>query len=131
MGQVLKKYNEEIEMQSEQCLHCGLLIPKSMQLKKNQEYRFCCSGCEHVYGLIHELGLKNFYQLKDADFSPFVKDDLRKNDLEGFETFYVKHKQRLIFHVEGIQCSACVWLIKKVETLLQTIDLGPQTWFSY
>ncbi|MCI5072344.1 heavy metal translocating P-type ATPase metal-binding domain-containing protein [bacterium] len=114
MAQVLKKHNEALEVQPEQCLHCELPIPRSIQLKKSQEYRFCCTGCEHVYGLIHELGLKNFYQLKDADFNPFVKDDLRKNNLEGFETFYAEHKQRLIFHVEGIQCSACVWLIKKV-----------------
>ncbi|HMQ10470.1 MAG TPA: heavy metal translocating P-type ATPase metal-binding domain-containing protein [Oligoflexia bacterium] len=114
MGQVLKKHNEELEVQTEQCLHCGLRIPRNVKLKKNQDYRFCCSGCEHVYGLIHELGLKNFYQLKNSDLSPQSEDDLRKNNLDTFGTFYEKHKQRLIFHVEGIQCSACVWLIKKV-----------------
>lgn len=114
MGQELKKNNAHLQELPKQCLHCGLPVPQSTKVKKEESDQFCCSGCEHVYRLIHELGLKNFYELRDSDPSPFTEDDLRKNGLEVFEIFYEKNKQRLIFQVEGIQCSACVWLIKKV-----------------
>ncbi|MCB0309984.1 MAG: heavy metal translocating P-type ATPase metal-binding domain-containing protein, partial [Bdellovibrionales bacterium] len=49
------------------CDHCGL--PLNIELQKSiDEYdqkRFCCHGCQSVYSIIHDLGLEQFYTLRD------------------------------------------------------------------
>ncbi len=82
---------------------------------------FCCKGCQGVYHLLNEEGLGTFYdKLGDTKLQPAAQEsgDLEKFDLEGFKNKYIKvsddglHAINLI--VEGIHCSACVWLNEKV-----------------
>ncbi len=85
---------------------------------------FCCKGCQGVYHLLNAEGLGTFYdklgdtKLQPASQSHVSIDDLEKFDLEGFKNKYIKahdddlHEINLI--IEGIHCSACVWLNEKV-----------------
>ncbi len=85
------------------------------------EHYFCCKGCQGVYHLLNAEGLDSFYdKLGDTKLQPATqeKSDLEKFDLEGFKNKYIKvnedglHEIHLI--IEGIHCSACVWLNEKV-----------------
>jgi len=82
---------------------------------------FCCKGCQGVYHLLESEGLDTFYdKLGDTKLQPAVQksDDLEKFDLEGFKNKYIKEHEDGLYEInliiEGIHCSACVWLNEKV-----------------
>ncbi len=82
---------------------------------------FCCKGCQGVYHLLESEGLDTFYdKLGDTPLQPAAQksDDLEKFDLEGFKNKYIKEHDDGLYEInliiEGIHCSACVWLNEKV-----------------
>ncbi len=82
---------------------------------------FCCKGCQGVYHLLESEGLDTFYdKLGDTKLQPATQqhDDLEKFDLEGFKNKYIKTTEdglnEIYLIIEGIHCSACVWLNEKV-----------------
>jgi len=82
---------------------------------------FCCKGCQGVYHLLESEGLDTFYdKLGDTQLQPAAEhhDDLHKFDLEGFKNKYIKENGDGLYEInliiEGIHCSACVWLNEKV-----------------
>jgi len=82
---------------------------------------FCCKGCQGVYHLLESEGLDSFYdKLGDTKLQPATQehDDLEKFDLEGFKNKYIKTTEdglnEIYLIIEGIHCSACVWLNEKV-----------------
>ena len=88
---------------------------------EEEPYYFCCKGCQGVFHLLNDEGLDTFYdKLGDTTLQPATAydDDLEKFDLEGFKNKYIHtnkeglHEIHLI--IEGIHCSACVWLNEKV-----------------
>lgn len=88
---------------------------------KEKQLYFCCKGCQGVYHLLNEEGLGTFYdKLGETKLQPATQssDDLEKFDLEGFKNRYIKtHEdglQEIHLIIEGIHCSACVWLNEKV-----------------
>ena len=102
------------------CTHCNLTFSEDVMIKED-DYYFCCKGCQGVYHLLNEEGLSTFYdKLGDTQLQPATQNthDLEKFDLEGFKNKYIKidtdglHTIHLI--IEGIHCSACVWLNEKV-----------------
>ena len=102
------------------CSHCNLTFSKDVMIADGTHY-FCCKGCQGVYSLLNDEGLGTFYdKLGDTKLQPASqeKTDLEKFDLEGFKNKYIKvdddglHEINLI--IEGIHCSACVWLNEKV-----------------
>jgi Cu+-exporting ATPase len=87
---------------------------------ENQHY-FCCKGCQGVYHLLNAQGLDTFYdKLGDTKLQPATQEnsDLEKFDLEGFKNKYIKVDVDDLYEInliiEGIHCSACVWLNEKV-----------------
>ncbi len=90
--------------------------------KKGEEtLYFCCKGCQGVYHLLESEGLDSFYdKLGDTKLQPAVQSsgDLEKFDLEGFKNKYIKEHEDGLYEInliiEGIHCSACVWLNEKV-----------------
>ena len=110
------------------CTHCHLEFDEEVMIKETEkranetrQLYFCCKGCQGVYHLLNEEGLGTFYdKLGDTQLQPASEtcDDLEKFDLEGFKNKYIKvlddglHEINLI--IEGIHCSACVWLNEKV-----------------
>jgi len=106
------------------CTHCHLSFDESVMITETKEDRtlhFCCKGCQGVYHLLEEEGLESFYdKLGDTKLQPAVRqnDDLEKFDLEGFKNKYIKEDEEGLCEInliiEGIHCSACVWLNEKV-----------------
>jgi Cu+-exporting ATPase len=113
------------------CTHCNLTFDESVMIKEqhhDQTLYFCCKGCQGVYHLLEDEGLGSFYdKLGDTTLQPASEQegDLEKFDLEGFEKRYVKihddglHEINLV--IEGIHCSACVWLNEKVLHKLEGV----------
>lgn len=106
------------------CSHCNLTFPKDSMIfeqVKNKDLHFCCKGCQGVYHLLDDSGLETFYdKLGDTTLTPAnnISDDLEKFDLDGFKARYITMTDEgfssVNLIIEGIHCSACVWLNEKV-----------------
>ncbi len=106
------------------CTHCHLEFDESVMIteKEGEEvHYFCCKGCQGIYHLLRSEGLDTFYdKLGKNRLEPpkALQDDLHKFDLEGFRKKYIKERSDGLYEIfliiEGIHCSACVWLNEKV-----------------
>lgn len=106
------------------CTHCNLTFPEEMMITEEQEEKqlsFCCKGCQGVYHLLNAEGLDTFYtKLGDTKLHPasINSENLEKFDLEGFKNKYIRSSEDGLYEIsliiEGIHCSACVWLNEKV-----------------
>ena len=108
-----------------ECTHCKLEFDESVMIKEkvnNKELYFCCKGCQGVYHLLNSKGLDSFYeQLGSNKLEPVninIDEDLARFDSEGFRKKYIKTTKdgfsEVNLIIEGIHCSACVWLNEKV-----------------
>ncbi len=101
------------------CDHCHLEYDKSVLIQNNGKY-FCCKGCQGIYHLLQNEGLDNFYnKMGENTIEPpkRLHDDIGKFDLDGFRQKYIKQKDgfsEVSLIIDGIHCSACVWLNEKV-----------------
>ena len=101
------------------CSHCHLEFSKDVMIKDGERY-FCCNGCKGVYHLLSDEGLDSFYakagnvklsppteQYEDSSNfnSPAFYDRFVKVNSDGFS--------EVSLIIEGIHCSACVWLNEK------------------
>ena len=95
--------------------------------------RFCCSGCRAVYQLLHSARLDGYYRIRDGvgvfhQASPvhplseklavahpyaFLDDSNFRLELGIAST-----APKIQFYLEGIYCTACLWLIEKLPKLL-------------
>ncbi len=105
------------------CDHCHLEFDEDVMIEEREGERklfFCCKGCQGVYHLLKSEGLDSFYdKVGNTKLQPAVSVDanLEKFDTEGFVRKYVKERDGLCevsLIIEGIHCSACVWLNEKV-----------------
>lgn len=106
------------------CTHCNLKFDESVMInekKNDKDLNFCCKGCQGVYHLLDSEGLGTFYEkLGDTTLEPASRNisDLEKFDLEGFKNKYIKVNEdglcEVSLIIEGIHCSACVWLNEKI-----------------
>ncbi len=107
------------------CTHCHLKFDESVMITESspsgETLYFCCKGCQGVYHLLKDEGLDTFYdKLGDQTLQPATQkdDDLQRFDLEGFKNKYIKTNSdgfnEISLIMEGIHCSACVWLNEKV-----------------
>jgi len=100
------------------CTHCGLPVPKGL-LREDAEHQFCCAGCETVHGLIHDSGLGAYYSLRDALPGKPAPDPrgFEEFDDPTFNELHVEVRpdglRQVTLFVEGVHCSACLWLIEK------------------
>ena len=119
-------YPKESCLAEVSCTHCNLVFDESVMIKEyhdSQTLYFCCKGCQGVYHLLGDEGLgTSFYdKLGDTTLQPAsqnISSDLEKFDLEGFQNKYIKSNEdglnEINLIIEGIHCSACVWLNEKV-----------------
>ncbi|ADV46926.1 heavy metal translocating P-type ATPase [Nitratifractor salsuginis] len=109
------------------CTHCHLEFDESVMIteeEKGKKLHFCCRGCQGVYHLLKEEGLESFYDklgnqtLEPAETALKKGEELARFDLEGFHKKYVRTTpegfNEIHLIIEGIHCSACVWLNEKV-----------------
>ena len=107
-----------------ECAHCRLDFDESVMITEEENGKklyFCCRGCQGVYHLLKDEGLDTFYEkLGDQKLEPAEQkaDDLERFDLEGFRKKYIRTNSdgfdEISLIIEGIHCSACVWLNEKV-----------------
>jgi len=101
------------------CFHCGLNVP----LNSNWGIQFdgahrmmCCPGCEAVAKAIIDNGLASFYRKRTAYCEPLaaIPDNLKgfdvSNNLEPNKGADLIDRSLMI---EGISCSACIWLLER------------------
>jgi len=108
------------------CTHCQLEFDESVMITEHEgdeTLYFCCKGCEGVYHLLKSDGLDSFYEKRgkqtlDPAEHATEHDDLERFDLEGFKKKYIRTTpeglSEINLIIEGIHCSACVWLNEKV-----------------
>ena len=106
------------------CNHCQLEFSKDIMIQdniNNKEFYFCCKGCQGVFHLLSNQGLDNFYdRIQNNKLSQPIenKDSTNKFDMNSFEEQYVKSLENgfseINLIIEGIHCSACIWLNEKV-----------------
>lgn len=108
-----------LKLSKVKCDHCHLQFDESVMIQEGG-LNFCCKGCQGIYHLLKDEGLDSFYdklgdeklapptqQFEESDNfnSPAFYDRYVSMDSDGF------HEVSLI--IEGIHCSACVWLNEK------------------
>ena len=109
------------------CFHCGLDVPKGKEwgIEFEGQWRpMCCPGCEAVAQAIIDSGLSSFY-LKRTAYSvtansledvlePCVTElsEAEFEDDELLETSLI---------IEGITCSACIWLLERQVKQLEGV----------
>ncbi len=84
------------------------------------EHYFCCKGCQGIYHLLKDEGLDSFYnKAGDTKLSPPTQqyeDSSNFNSPAFYDKFVSINKDGLSevsLIIEGIHCSACVWLNEK------------------
>jgi len=107
------------------CYHCGLPVdgtPRYRVRIDGQDRPMCCAGCAAVAEAISSGGLEQFYRHRDAlpETAPEAGGgrDLSVYDLPEVQADFVRsvaHVQcadarEALLIIEGIRCSACVWL---------------------
>ncbi|MBI5493551.1 MAG: heavy metal translocating P-type ATPase metal-binding domain-containing protein [Deltaproteobacteria bacterium] len=97
------------------CIHCRSPIE---DVSAPQGY--CCVGCATVAALLKTQGLTRYYALQNAETGP-VSLPARAADLAWLESPLRAAQEhaasglcRLDVDVQGIRCSACVWLLREV-----------------
>ncbi|HSD42632.1 MAG TPA: heavy metal translocating P-type ATPase [Burkholderiales bacterium] len=108
------------------CFHCGLpLGPGELRpLHIAGEPRFfCCAGCEAVSTAIAGAGLEAYYRLRDATAGRPAAD---AHDREGYAAYDdpafqanfvvsgADGTREAALLLDGVRCSACVWLNEQV-----------------
>ena len=115
------------------CFHCSLPLPKRGIVAgkiDGQEHQFCCHGCKAVCTAIHEAGLEGFYDRTPEDSvlapPPELSEEAAFFDLEEVQAEFVQEVgegvRQIHLLVEGIHCSACVWLIEKTLAAIGGVE---------
>ncbi len=101
------------------CTHCHLEFNEEVLIKDDGNY-FCCNGCQGVYHLLNEEGLDSFYEkVGNVKLTPPTKqyEDSANFNSPAFYDRFVKVNDdglsEVSLIIEGIHCSACVWLNEK------------------
>ncbi len=109
------------------CTHCNLEYDEELMIKDGENL-FCCKGCQGVFHLLNDEGLDSFYAKKGdvkLDRPKEMGDEYKKFDKDSFVKQYVKVNSdgfsEINLIIEGIHCSACVWLNEKVLHRLEGV----------
>lgn len=84
------------------CVHCGTAVPEHRKGGPGEAY--CCAGCETLAAVFRGASLpkgtsgEDYAYLDDADF----------------RRLYGANDGAIDFYLEGVHCSACVWLVDRL-----------------
>lgn len=119
-----------------ECAHCGLPVPPAL-VRADAGEQFCCAGCQRVFHLLAEHGFERFYELADGERRPARTTSRGYDELDD-DGFLARNSEplgdgcrRTRLYLEGVHCTACVWLVERVPRLLPGVrearlDLGRQ-----
>lgn len=101
------------------CYHCNEDL--SLKSFKSDKKEFCCRGCLRVYEILHANGLDEYYKVKDHQVGGKPKEELTKfsylDNSQFIDEYYevIADGYRMRFYVEGVHCSACLWLLERLS----------------
>ena len=117
--------HEEQDVDKTSCFHCNLPVtdPARYGVMVDGKWRpVCCPGCEAVANAILGYGLQGYYEHR-TDPAPTAQTEGESRDLGIYDDPEV---QRGFVHaapngecdaalmIEGVRCTACVWLNQSV-----------------
>jgi P-type Cu2+ transporter len=111
------------------CAHCGLPVPAARLEPLNRE-QFCCDGCRSVFAILHEAGLDDYYAQRDSADTGAGAPQRSQRKFEEFDepAFRESHCRasaggimRSEFYVEGVHCSACIWLLERLPRVTPAV----------
>jgi len=87
---------------------------------KEDDHYFCCKGCQGIYHLLKDEGLESFYdKLGEEKLAPPTQQFEESSNFDS-PAFYLRYVSvdsegfnEVSLIIEGIHCSACVWLNEK------------------
>jgi Cu2+-exporting ATPase/Cu+-exporting ATPase len=110
------------------CAHCGDQVPAAiLRSTSGDGPRFCCDGCSAVWSLLRGLKLdEGYYGLKAGKKSPLkpvleTGEDYSALDGPKFRD-PAAERPSIDFFLEGIHCSACVWILERLPELSPEIE---------
>ncbi|MCF6340262.1 MAG: heavy metal translocating P-type ATPase [Sulfurimonas sp.] len=87
---------------------------------KDNEYFFCCKGCQGVFNLLNDEGLESFYEKSGNIVLKPPSQSFENSSSFNSESYYEKFVKinnegfsEVSLIIEGIHCSACIWLNEK------------------
>ena len=92
-----------------------------------EEFFFCCKGCQGVFHLLRDEGLDSFYDKRATTTLEPPREnytDSDRFDLDSFRAKYITTQDgfsHISLIIEGIHCSACIWLNEKVISRLEGV----------
>lgn len=104
------------------CRHCGTSLPEG-----GTHGSFCCAGCATVYAFLQECDLEKFYQLRSEEEKKLARPPKEGStafsyfDDPTFHDAFVRvisaDLSEVSFFIEGVHCTACIWLLEKLPIL--------------
>jgi len=107
------------------CWHCGEPLPAADVPRARvagRERAVCCQGCRAAAEWIDQLGLADYYRLRSAPAqrapdaveaartsSTWMRPELERHVVRALDG----DTNEAVVLVEGLRCSACVWLIER------------------
>lgn len=100
------------------CYHCGKAIKTAVVASVFDEDRtFCCMNCKAVAIGIADNGLEDYYKHRSAAPSGATRSVAAVNyDHDTIRKSFVREADGLhsaSFIIEGVSCSACLWLVEQ------------------
>lgn len=104
------------------CFHCGEACDETPILF--QDKNFCCQGCQLVYEILSENGLKDYYRLEQK---PGISQKRRKNStldyldnqelVQQLLEYRDDKMSKITLQIPQIHCSSCIWLLENLYQL--------------
>lgn len=116
--------SQAVGQAAETCFHCGLPVPAGVHYSVDTGLAckpVCCPGCRAVASSILGQGLGDYYRIRDAAAETVSQradtDDWSSYDDPNLQQGFVRRvgdNKEVVLLLEGIRCSACVWLNEQV-----------------
>lgn len=116
------------------CWHCGEPLPEGERLLARvagSHHPVCCQGCRAAAEWIDQLGLADYYRLRSTpaqrpdattngppDHAAWTRPEVARHVVRELDD----GRRESTLLIEGIRCSACVWLIERALGALDGID---------
>ena len=110
---------EGLRLSKLSCNHCHLEFDEKVMIREG-ELSFCCKGCQGIYHLLKDEGLDTFYNKLGAETLAPPTEQFEESENFNAPAFFERYVstdsegfQEVSLIIEGIHCSACVWLNEK------------------
>jgi Cu+-exporting ATPase len=103
------------------CFHCGL--DYSIKSYVFDDKNFCCNGCKTVYEILNSNDLNSYYTIEsfpgNIPNSNNSKFDYLQEESIVEKLLVFKNDETSIaeFHIPGIHCSSCIWVLENLDKL--------------